>query len=82
MLPMQPQEEAGSCQRDEVEGLGHVWSCGTEQRSCVPWKCLPVQVVGAVPCNNSYRHIEDFIVLELEEKNMCECDWGRPCQPK
>lgn len=49
------------------------------QRSCAPWKCLPVQVVGAVPCNNSYRHIEDFIVFELEEKNVCEWCWGRPC---
>jgi len=68
MLVVQLQEEAGSCQQDEGEGSGHAWSCGTGQRSSVHWKCLPVQVVGAVPCNNSYRHIEDFIVFELEEK--------------
>lgn len=68
-LLMQPQEKAGSWQQDKGKGFSHVWSCGTEQRSCVPWKCLPVQVVGAVPCNNSYRHVKDFVVLELEEKN-------------
>ena len=79
---MQPQEEAGSCQQDEGEGLGHAWSRGTEQRSRVPWKRLPVQVVGAVSCNDSYRHIKDFIVFELEENNVCEWGWGRPCQPK
>lgn len=72
MLLTQPQEAAVSCRQDEGEGLGHAWSCGTEQRSPVPWKCLPVQVVGAVPCNNSYRHIEDFIVFELEKKNVCK----------
>lgn len=79
VLLMQDQEEAVSCLQDEGEGLGHAWSCGTEQRSHVPWKCLPVQVVGAVACNNSYRHIEDFIVFELKEKNVCEWGWGKPC---
>lgn len=39
----------------------------------MPPEQLPVQVVGAVPCNNSYRHVEDFVVFELEEKNVCEC---------
>lgn len=34
----------------------------------MPSEQLPVQVVGAVPCNNSYRHVEDFVVFELEEK--------------
>lgn len=41
----------------------------------MPPERLPVQVVGAVPCNNSYRHVEDFVVFELEEKNVCECAW-------
>lgn len=63
-------------------GLGHAWSCGTEQRSCVLWEYLPVQVVGAVPCNDSYWHIKDFIVFELEENNVCEWGWERPCKPK
>lgn len=41
----------------------------------MPPERLPVQVVGAVPCNNSYRHVEDFVVFELEEKKVCECAW-------
>lgn len=79
---MQPQEEAGSCQQEKGKGLGHAWSCGREQRSCALWECLPVQVVGAVPCNDSYWHIKDFIVFELEENNVCEWEWERPCKPK
>lgn len=63
---------------------GRAWAMpgGTEQTSCVPWKCLPVQVVGAVPCNNSYRHIKDFIVFELEENNGFKWGWRRSGQPK
>lgn len=82
LVLMQPQEEAGSCQQEKGKGLGHAWSCGTERSSCSLWECLPVQVVGAVPCNDSHWHIKDFIVFELEENKVCEWGVGEATQTK
>lgn len=82
LVLMQPQEEAGFCQLEKEKGLGHAQSCGTEQRSCALWECLPVQVVGAVPRNDSYWNVKDFIVFELEENKVCEWGRERPRKPK
>lgn len=50
-----------------------------------PLPGLPVQVVGPVPRNDSYRHIEDLVVWELREKEYSVPGslpgWGRKTPP-